>query len=602
MTEAKYIRNFSIIAHIDHGKSTIADRFLELTETITKRDMEAQLLDDMELERERGITIKSHPIQMKYHSKDGNDYIINLIDTPGHVDFTYEVSRSLAACDGALLVVDAAQGIEAQTLSNIYLAMENDLHIIPVMNKIDLPAARPEEVGHQIADLLGVDQDEILTCSAKTGLGIPEILEHLVQEIPAPTNKGKPYTQGLIFDSVFDQFRGAIAYVRMFEGTLSKGDKVKFIKTGHEYEITEVGTFGLKRQPCKTLHVGEVGYFISNIKELGDIKIGDTVTLMSNPSTEAIEGYKEVKPMVFSGLYPIDKGDYDDLRAALEKLQLNDSSLKFIPESSEALGFGFRTGFLGLLHMEVTQERLSREFGVEIITTIPNVVYEVTKNDGDILKIERPGDLPSPAEIASIAEPISKVQIITPKEYTGNIMKLCDEKRGTLEGMEYLDTTRVALNYHIPMQEIMVDFFDRLKSISSGYASMDYELEGYNTDKLVKMDIMINGEPVDAFSVIIHKDKAFTLGQQITSKLKDIIPRQMFPIAIQAAIGSRVIARTTVRAYRKDVTAKCYGGDISRKRKLLEKQKKGKKRMKQIGSVEIPQKAFLAVLNTSDDK
>ena len=601
MAEAKNIRNFSIIAHIDHGKSTIADRFLELTNTISSRDMEAQLLDDMELERERGITIKSHPIQMDYTDKNGEEYKINLIDTPGHVDFTYEVSRSLAACDGALLVVDAAQGIEAQTLSNIYLAMENDLTIIPVMNKIDLPAAQPQVVGQQISDLLGVEVEDILTCSAKTGVGIPEILEHLVHEIPAPQHNNESYTQGLIFDSVFDQFRGAIAYVRIFEGTLSKGDKVKFIKTGHEYDITEVGTFGIKRQPCDTLYVGDVGYFISNIKEIKEIKVGDTVTLLSNPAPEAIEGYKEVKPMVFSGLYPIDKGDYDDLRAALEKLQLNDSSLKFMPESSEALGFGFRTGFLGLLHMEVTQERLSREFGVEIITTIPNVVYDVTTHDGTSRLIERPGDLPPAGEIASIAEPISKVQIITPKDYTGNIMKLCDDKRGILEGMEYLDTTRVALNYHIPMQEIMVDFFDRLKSISSGYASMDYELEGYNVDKLVKMDIMINQEPVDAFSVIIHKDKAYALGQQITVKLKEIIPRQMFPIAIQAAIGSRVIARTTVRAYRKDVTAKCYGGDISRKRKLLEKQKKGKKRMKQIGSVEIPQKAFLAVLNTSDD-
>lgn len=600
MAEAKNIRNFSIIAHIDHGKSTIADRFLEITETVTARDMEAQLLDDMELERERGITIKSHPVQMKYRAQDGNDYIINLIDTPGHVDFTYEVSRSLAACDGALLVVDAAQGIEAQTLSNIYLAMENDLHIIPVMNKIDLPAARPEEVGHQIADLLGIEPEEILTCSAKTGKGVREILEHLILEIPAPQHEEKPYTQGLIFDSVFDSYRGAIAYVRMFEGSLSKGDKVKFMKSNQEYEITEVGHFGIKRQPCKTLEVGQVGYVISNIKELGDIKIGDTLTHLKNPAPAAIEGYKEVKPMVFSGLYPIDKGEYDDLRAALEKLRLNDSSLEFIPESSEALGFGFRTGFLGLLHMEVTQERLSREFGIEIITTIPNVVYRVEMTDGEVIEIERPGDLPSPAVIQSISEPISKVQIITPKEYTGGIMKLCDEKRGRMENMEYLDTTRVALNYHIPMQEIMVDFFDRLKSISSGYASMDYELEGYQADKLVKMDTLINGDIVDAFSVIIHKDNAYTLGNQITTKLKDIIPRQMFQVAIQAAIGSRVIARTTVKAYRKDVTAKCYGGDISRKRKLLEKQKEGKKRMKQVGSVEIPQKAFLAVLNTSD--
>lgn len=600
MSKIENIRNFSIIAHIDHGKSTLADRFLQITETVSERDSEAQLLDDMDLERERGITIKSHPIQMTYRADNGEDYTMNLIDTPGHVDFSYEVSRSLAACEGAILVVDAAQGIEAQTISNIYLALENDLAIIPVMNKVDLPAANPEEVGHQISDLLGVDPEEILTCSAKTGVGVREILEQVVRDIPAPVSHDVGFTQALIFDSVFDSYRGAIAYVRMFEGTIKRGDKVTFVKSRQQYEITEVGTFGIKRMPQKEISAGEVGYIISNIKDLKDVKIGDTITHTANPSPKALGGYKEVKPMVFSGLYPIDKGDYEDLRAALEKLKLNDSSLEFFPESSEALGFGFRTGFLGLLHMEVTQERLSREFGVEIITTIPNVKYRVELNDGTELEIERPGDLPSAGDISKISEPIAKVQLISPTDYTGQIMKLCEEKRGRMENMEYLDTTRVALNYHIPMQELMVDFFDRLKSVTSGYASMDYEIEGYHVDKLVKLDTLINGELVDAFSAIIHRDKAYAYGQQITVKLKDLIPRQMFPIAIQAAVGARVLARTTVKAYRKDVTAKCYGGDISRKKKLLQKQKDGKKRMKQIGSVEIPQKAFLAVLNTSD--
>ncbi len=598
--QADKIRNFSIIAHIDHGKSTIADRFLELTETVSKRDMEAQLLDDMELEKERGITIKAHPVQMKYKADNGEVYIINLIDTPGHVDFSYELSRSLAACDGALLVVDAAQGIEAQTLSNIYLAMENDLTIIPVMNKIDLPAAQPEVVGHQISELLGIDQEDILTCSAKSGIGIRELLEHVVKEIPAPSIEETEQTKGLIFDSVFDSYRGAVAYVRMMEGELKRGDKVKFIKTREEYEITEVGYFGIKREPAKKLSAGEVGYVISNIKDLSNIKIGDTITQKDNPATDPIEGYQEVKPMVFSGLYPIDKSDYEKLRNALEKLKLNDSSLEFIPESSEALGFGFRTGFLGLLHMEITQERLSREFDVEIITTIPNVMYRVQMKTGDMIEIERPGDLPPVGEIDYISEPVAKLQIISPTDYTGAIMKLCDEKRGELQNMEYLDTTRVALNYKIPMAEIMVDFFDRLKSNTSGYASMDYELDGYSRDKLVKLDILINAEMVDAFSSIVHVDKAYALGQIITVKLKDLIARQMFVVAIQAAIGSRVIARTSVRAYRKDVTAKCYGGDISRKRKRLDKQKASKKRMKQIGSVEIPQKAFLAVLDRSD--
>jgi len=590
------IRNFSIIAHIDHGKSTLADRFLQLTNTISDRDMQDQLLDNMDLEKERGITIKAHPIQMKYKADDGEVYTINLIDTPGHVDFTYEVSRSLAACEGAILVVDATQGIEAQTLSNIYLAMENDLTIIPVMNKIDLPASNPEAVGHQIADLLGIDPTTILTCSAKTGVGVKEILEQVIREIPAPKSKGEKFTQALVFDSVFDSYRGAIAYVRVFEGSIKLGDKIKFMKTDMVYEITEIGVLGLKRVPTKELETGQVGYVIASLKTISDIHIGDTITLAANPAPTAIPGYKVIKPMVFSGLYPIEKVDYDSLRNALEKLALNDSSLNFIPESSEVLGFGFRTGFLGLLHMEITQERLSREFDVDIITTIPNVVYKIEKQNGDIIEIERPGDLPNPAEIEAIYEPISKVQIITPTTYTGAIMKLCDEKRGIMETMEYLDTTRVTLHYKIPMQELIVDFFDRLKSVSSGYASMDYELDDYQKSTMVKLDILINGELVDAFSCIIHRDKAYNYGNFITEKLKDLIPRQQFQIAIQAAIGGKIIARSTVKAYRKDVTAKCYGGDISRKRKLLEKQKEGKKRMKQIGSVEIPQKAFLAVL------
>lgn len=596
MAQVENIRNFSIIAHIDHGKSTLADRFLQITGTVSERDMEDQLLDDMELEKERGITIKSHPIQMHYTANSGEDYIINLIDTPGHVDFSYEVSRSLAACDGAILVVDAAQGIEAQTLSNIYLAMENDLHIIPVMNKVDLPAARPDEIGEQIGDLLGVDPSEILRCSAKTGEGVQEILEQVIAEIPGPSHEEKSVTEALIFDSIFDAYRGAVAYVRVFEGELKKGDKIKFMQTRQEYEIVELGHLGVKREPAKVLTTGQVGYVICNIKELTDIKIGDTITHQQNPAAHAIEGYKEVKPMVFSGLYPVDKGDYEDLRTALDKLSLNDSSLAFEPESSEALGFGFRTGFLGLLHMEITQERLSREFGMEIITTVPNVAYRVKQKGGEEFEVERPSDMPV-GDIEYIAEPVAKVQILTPKEYTGAIMKLCEEKRGVMDHMEYLDTTRVALHYMIPMAEVMIDFFDRLKSCSSGYASMDYELDGYNKDKLVRLDVLINGDVVDAFSAIVHTDKAYGFGQKITTKLKDLIPRQMFQVAIQAAIGSRVIARTTVKAYRKDVTAKCYGGDISRKKKLLQKQKEGKKRMKSIGKVELPQKAFLAVLD-----
>lgn len=591
------LRNFSIIAHIDHGKSTLADRFLEYTGTVTGKKMQEQILDDMDLERERGITIKSHPIRMAYHCLAGGDYIFNLIDTPGHVDFTYEVSRSLAACEGAILVVDATQGIEAQTLTNIYLALENDLAIIPVLNKVDLPSAHPEIVARQVSDLLGIDPETILTCSAKSGVGVPEILESVVKNIPPPQGDRDRPLKALVFDSKFDAYRGAVAYVRLTQGTLKARDIIRFFKTDIEFEVIEVGYFRLGRVPSTQLVCGEVGYVIANIKNVRDIKIGDTITTRNNGADKPIGGYREVKPMVFSGIYPVDKADYEDLRGALEKLQLNDASLTYDPETSDALGFGFRAGFLGLLHMEVIQERLYREYNVAIVTTVPNVRYKCTTKTGDELFIDSPTKLPPIGDLESISEPISKVQIITPTEFTGSIMKLCEDKRGRLDGMEYLETTRVCLNYRIPLAEVIIDFFDRLKSVSRGYASMDYEFSGYETNDLVKLDIMINGTPVDAFTSIVHRDNSFHYGQTITSKLKDLIPRQMFAVAIQAAISSRVIARTTVKPYRKDVTSKCYGGDISRKRKLLEKQKEGKKRMKQVGNVEIPQEAFLAVLN-----
>jgi GTP-binding protein LepA len=594
------IRNFCIIAHIDHGKSTLADRFLEITGTIDKNKVQGQMLDDMDLERERGITIKSHPVRMNYKAQDGHTYQFNLIDTPGHVDFSYEVSRSLAACEGAILVVDAAQGIEAQTLTNIYLALDNDLAIIPVMNKVDLPSARPDEIRKQISELLGVDPDTILSCSAKTGVGLPELLEAVITEIPPPKTQENAPLKALIFDSKFDSFRGAVAYVRVVDGMLKKGQSIRFFQSGREYEIDEVGIFRMGRVPDKALNAGEVGYAIANIKTLTDINIGDTITTRLNGATEPIPGYKKVKPMVFSGIYPIDKADYEDLRNALEKLQLNDSSITYEPETSTALGFGFRAGFLGLLHMEIIQERLLREFNVNIITTVPNVEYEIHLKNGEVLYIDSPAALPSAQETDHICEPISRVQLITPTDYTGTIMKLCDEKRGKLINMEYLETTRVCLNYHLPLAELIIDFFDRLKSCSKGYASMDYEFYGYQRDNLIKLDILINGSPVDAFSTIIHKDNAYSYGLMITSKLKELIPRQHYEVAIQAAIGNKVIARTNVKAYRKDVTAKCYGGDISRKRKLLEKQKEGKKRMKQIGNVEVPQEAFLAVLSRND--
>lgn len=595
--DKKFIRNFCIIAHIDHGKSTLADRLLELTGTVSKEKMQDQILDDMDLERERGITIKSHPIRMDYKAKDGQHYQLNLIDTPGHVDFSYEVSRSLAACEGAIVVVDASQGIEAQTITNIFLALDNNLTLIPVINKIDLPTAHPEEVRQQVADFLGVEPSTILLCSAKTGVGVEAILERIIKDIPPPEGDPEAPLKSLIFDSKFDAFRGAVAYIRVFDGTLRKGDKIKFFSTGVTYEVDEIGFFRMGRIPLDSLSVGEVGYVIANIRNLSDIKIGDTITTKLNGVIDPIPGYREVKPMVFSGIYPVDKADYEDLRSALEKLKLNDSSITYEPETSTALGFGFRAGFLGLLHMEIVQERLYREFNVNIITTVPNVKYCVHLKNGEDLYIDSPAKMPPLGEVEYISEPITKLQIITPTDYVGAIMKLCEEKRGKMITMEYLEKTRVRLHYRIPLAEIIIDFFDKLKSCSRGYASMDYEFDGFERENLVKLDILINGNPVDAFSAIVHRDNAYAIGVAMTTKLKELIPRQQFEVAIQAAIGSKVIARSTIKPFRKDVTAKCYGGDITRKRKLLERQKEGKKRMKQIGNVEIPQEAFLAMLS-----
>ena len=592
----EFIRNFCIIAHIDHGKSTLADRLLELTGTISKEKMQDQVLDDMDLERERGITIKSHPIRMLYQAASGQSYQFNLIDTPGHVDFSYEVSRSLAACEGAILVVDASQGIEAQTLTNIYLALDNDLSIIPVVNKVDLPSARPDEVKRQVADLLGIDQATIIACSAKSGLGVPPILERVITDVPKAKGDPARPLKALVFDSKYDDFRGAVAYVRIVDGTLRKGDIIKFMSTDCEYEVDEVGFFRMGRVPLDALDAGEVGYMTANIRTLSDIRLGDTLTTRLNGATEPVPGYREIKPMVFSGIYPIDKADYENLRGALAKLRLNDSSISYEPETSSALGFGFRAGYLGLLHMEIVQERLLREFNVNIITTVPNVKYKVALKNGDERFIESPAKMPPQQEVESIFEPMVKIQIISPTEYVGAIMKLCGEKRAKMLPMEYLEPTRVCMHYRMPLAEMIIDFFDKLKGCSRGYASMDYEFDGYEQDNLIKLDILINGTPVDAFSSIIHRDNAYTHGQAITSKLKELIPRQMFEVAVQAAIGNKVIARTTVKPFRKDVTSKCYGGDITRKRKLLEKQKEGKKRMKQIGNVEIPQEAFLAVL------
>jgi GTP-binding protein LepA len=598
----QHIRNFCIIAHIDHGKSTLADRLLQLTGTIPERQMQEQALDNMDLERERGITIKSHAIRMQYKAKDGHEYTLNLIDTPGHVDFSYEVSRSLAACEGALLVVDAAQGVEAQTIANLYLAVENDLEIIPVLNKIDLPGAHPEAVSEQIIDLIGCHHDDIIHVSAKTGFNVEALPEAIVDRIPPPRGNASGNLRALIFDSVFDSYRGAIAYIRVFDGELNKGDAIRFIHNKRDFSADEIGHLKLSRVPTQSLKTGEVGYLISGAKEVKDTKVGDTVTLRLHPAQEPLSGYKEVKPMVFSGVYPVSADDYEDLRDALEKLSLNDAALQWEPETSTALGFGFRCGYLGLLHMEIVQERLDREFGMDVINTVPNVIYRVTRIDGSETTIENPSHLPPPGSVESIAEPFIKAQILTPPEYIGNIMKLAREKRAVVGNTHYLDPTRVSLDYEFPLAEIIFDFYDKLKSMTRGYASLDYEISGYIRSDLVKLDILINSEPVDAFSTIVHRDKAFSYGQRLTSKLKELIPRQMFEVAIQAAIGSRIIARTTVKAVRKNVLAKCYGGDITRKRKLLEKQKAGKRRMKQVGSVEIPQEAFLAVLSMDDDK
>lgn len=591
----KHIRNFCIIAHIDHGKSTLADRLLELTGTITEKEQQDQILDNMDLERERGITIKSHAIQMEYEL-NGEKFILNLIDTPGHVDFSYEVSRSIAACEGALLVIDCSQGIQAQTISNLYMALDNDLEIIPVMNKMDLDAAMPDEVQDQIIDLIGCKPEDIIHASGKTGYGVDRILEEIVKRIPPPKGDPDAPLQALIFDSVFNSYRGIIAYFRIFNGTINKGDFVKFVNTGHEYDADEIGVLKLKQSPRPVLSAGDVGYIISGIKSAVEVKVGDTITQVDNPCDKAIEGFEHVKPMVFAGLYPIDADDYEELRFSIEKLQLNDASLTFVPESSAALGFGFRCGFLGLLHMEIVQERLDREFDMDVITTVPNVSYIVYTTKGDKVEVHNPSGLPAPNHIDYIEEPYISAQIISQTDYVGSIMKLCIDKRGTLKNQVYLTTNRVELSFEMPLSEIVFDFYDKLKSISKGYASFDYYQAGYKPAKLVRLDILLNGEMVDALSTLIHVDNAYDFGRRMCVKLKELIPRQQFEIAIQAAVGAKVIARETVKAVRKDVTAKCYGGDITRKKKLLEKQKKGKKRMRQVGNVEVPQQAFLAVL------
>lgn len=589
------IRNFCIIAHIDHGKSTLADRLLEYTNTVSAKDMEAQVLDDMELEKERGITIKSHAIQMNY-SLDGEPYVLNLIDTPGHVDFSYEVSRSIAACEGALLIVDGSQGIQAQTISNLYMAIDNGLEIIPVINKCDLDSANPDEVEDQIVDLLGCNREEIIRASGKTGMGVPEILKAIIERIPAPEGDPKAPLQALIFDSVFNSFRGIIAYFKIVNGTIRTNDFVKFVATGKEYHADEIGVLKLDMVSQKELSAGNVGYIISGIKTSKEVKVGDTITHVTNPCKESIAGFEEVKPMVFAGVYPIETEDFENLRASLEKLQLNDASLTFQPESSAALGFGFRCGFLGLLHMEIVQERLGREYGMDVITTVPNVSYRVYDKKGNMTEVHNPSGLPEATLIDHIEEPYIRASVITQADYIGPIMTLCLGKRGELVKQEYISGNRIELTYDMPLGEIVIDFYDKLKSISKGYASFDYHLHGFRESKLIKLDILLNGESVDALSTLTHADNAIRFGRRMCEKLKELIPRQQFDIAIQAAIGAKIIARETVKAVRKDVTAKCYGGDISRKRKLLEKQKAGKKRMKQIGTVEVPQKAFLAVL------
>jgi len=597
----KHIRNFCIIAHIDHGKSTLADRLLQTTGTISEREMQNQALDDMELERERGITIKSHAIQMNYNY-NGAEYILNLIDTPGHVDFSYEVSRSIAACEGALLIVDASQGIEAQTISNLYLALEHDLHIIPILNKMDLPGAMPEEVSDQIVELIGCDEDEIIRASGKTGLGVEEILKSVIENIPAPKGNDQEPLQAMIFDSVFNPFRGIIAYFRVKNGTIKKGQRIRFYNTNRDYNADEIGILKMGLVPQKELRTGDVGYIISGIKQANEVKVGDTITSTENPCLEAIKGFEDVKPMVFAGIYPVDTEDYEELRYSMEKLQLNDSSLVFEPESSAALGFGFRCGFLGMLHMEIIQERLDREFNMTVITTVPNVSYKsyLRKSPDEVLIVNNPSELPDPSGMERIEEPYIQAQVITKTDYVGAIMTLCIEKRGELKNQVYLTQDRVEISFEMPLAEIVFDFYDRLKSVSRGYASFDYHPIGYRASDLIKMDLLLNTEQVDALSALVHRSNAFDLGKRICLKLKELIPRQQFEIPIQAAIGAKIIARETIKALRKDVTAKCYGGDITRKRKLLEKQKAGKKRMRQVGRVEVPQEAFLAVLKLND--
>ena len=599
----KYIRNFSIIAHIDHGKSTLADRLIEMTGVLSKREMEEQVLDNMDIERERGITIKSQAVRMKYKAKDGHTYELNLIDTPGHVDFNYEVSRSLAACDGAILVVDASQGVEAQTLANVYLALDNNLEILPVINKVDLPNARPDEVKNEIEDIIGIPAQDAPCISAKAGLNVDEVLERIVTDIPAPTGDENAPLQALIFDSIYDNYQGAIAYCRIKNGTVKVGDKIRLMASGKTFTVTEVGYFEPgSYSPAESLTAGEVGYIAASIKSLSDIRVGDTITVDDRPAEKPLPGYKKVNPMVYCGLYPVDGSDYENLKVALEKLQLNDAALEYEPETSAALGFGFRCGFLGLLHLEIIEERLDREFDLSLITTSPSVIYKVYKTDGTMVEIYNPADLPPADEISRIEEPFVQAEILTPKEFVGNIMEICQNRRGIYIDMKYLDTTRVTLIYELPLNEIIYDFFDKLKSKTKGYASFDYEIKEYRPSTLVKLDILVNGENVDALSFIVHKDSAYERGKKMIEKLKEVIPRQLFTIPLQAAIGGKIIARETISAMRKDVLAKCYGGDVTRKKKLLEKQKRGKKKMREIGNVEIPQEAFLSVLKLDDEK